>query len=268
MILYNIATQHKTLDEAWSFWFDLIQSHIPPETGKKRTPMKSRDGNVVGEVINATTVISDPTRCIMRNEIRKLPMRYLIGEMLWYRAAQNTLDGIQNYTPAWDRMSDDGVHVNSNYGWCIHEKFGFDQWNYIKELLKKDPATRQAIVHIKTAEDSLSNPTKDMNCTLTLQFFIRDRALHLTVNMRSNDLWMGFPNDIFQFTAMQIQLAMELGVGIGIYTHNAGSLHLYERDYETALSNLSKMCTSPIDGVSAIERGGTTVNVTTHKGND
>ena len=41
---------------------------------------------------------------------------------------------------------------------------------------------------------------------------------------------MGFPYDVFSFTAMQCKMAMELNVGIGTYTHIAGSLHLYERN--------------------------------------
>ena len=51
--------------------------------------------------------------------------------------------------------------------------------------------------------------------------------------MRSNDVWMGFPYDVFQFTCMQILMSMELGVEIGTYTHIAGSLHLYERNVIT-----------------------------------
>ena len=35
---------------------------------------------------------------------------------------------------------------------------------------------------------------------------------------------------MFQFTCMQILMAMQLGLEIGTYTHIAGSLHLYERD--------------------------------------
>ena len=60
----------------------------------------------------------------------------------------------------------------------------------------------------------------------------------MTTYMRSNDLWMGFPNDVFQFTAIQIYLAMRLGVKLGSYTHIAGSLHLYDRDYQTSLKNI------------------------------
>ena len=242
MIHYNECFKAKDIDEAWNHWYSMITSNTTTE--------QSRDGVVVGEIINATTTIEDPTRCILKSQVRKLPMRYLVGELLWYMSGQNTLKSIQTITHAWDRMSDDGETVNSNYGWCIQHKFGFDQWNYVKELLQKDPDTRQAVIHIKTAENSLEHPTKDMNCTVAIQFFIRQEKdgpkLHMTVYMRSNDLWMGFPNDVFQFTAMQILMAMELGIGVGTYTHHAGSLHLYERDYKKSLENIS--ASQPVEG--------------------
>ncbi len=219
MIRYNQMIKVNNLDDAWEFWYDLLNKDACLES--------SRDGEVVGEVINATTVIEDPTRNIMKSPIRDLSMRYAIGEMLWYMSADNDLKSIQMYTKAWDRMSDDGETVNSNYGHCIKYKFGFDQWLYVKNLLVSNPNTRQAVIHIKTADNK---PSKDVNCTVCLQFFIREGKLYLTTYMRSNDLWMGFPYDVFQFTNMQVLMAMELGVEVGTYTHIAGSLHLYERN--------------------------------------
>ena len=58
--------------------------------------------------------------------------------------------------------------------------------------------------------------------------------------MRSNDLWLGFPFDVFQFANMQVLMAMELGVELGTYTHIAGSLHLYERDFKVGWDNVNK----------------------------
>lgn len=205
--------------EAFEHWFKLLNS--------QNLQASSRDGGIKGEVLNAVTVIKDPTRGIVQSSIRKMPMRYAIGELMWYLSGNRNLSAIQNYTKAWDRMSDDGKTVNSNYGWCIQHKYGFDQWEYVKDLLIHDPNSRQAVLHIKTAEDI---PSKDVNCTVCLQFLIRDGKLHATVYMRSNDIWMGFPYDVFSFTALQCKMAMELGVKIGTYTHIAGSLHLYERD--------------------------------------
>lgn len=226
------------IDDAWRYWFNVLTA----DAGST----ESRDGAVVGEQLNAVTVIKDPTRCILKDKIRKLPMRYMIGELLWYLSGNNKLSAIQLYTKAWDRMSDNGETVNSNYGhriqYAIDEETGeyFDQLKMIEEMLTKDPASRQAVIHIKQARNLVENPSKDVNCTVCLQFFIREEKLYMTTYMRSNDLWMGFPNDVFQFTAMQIYLAMRLNVALGSYTHHAGSLHLYERDYQTALKNIGE----------------------------
>lgn len=218
-MLYNQFFECRTADEAFEHWYELLAGMNEDNT--------SRDGDVVGEIINAVTVINDPTRCIMTNKIRNMPMRYAVGELLWYLSGNNSLKEIQKYSSAWDRMSDDGQHVNSNYGYCIQKKFGFDQWDYIKKMLTDSPMSRQAVVHIKTADNK---PSKDVNCTVCLQFFVREGKLYLTTYMRSNDVWMGFPYDVFQFTAMQVLLSMELGLELGTYTHIAGSLHLYKRD--------------------------------------
>ena len=237
----NVSVKCKTIDEAWEFWYERIS-----ELAKNGITDTSRDGDVVGEVLNAVTTIEDPTRCILKSPIRKLPMRYCVGELLWYLSGNPRLKAIQLYTGAWDRMSDDGETVNSNYGHRIQNAVDevdgklFDQMKMVEHLLSVDPSSRQAVIHIKQARDVLVNPTKDLNCTVCLQFFIREGKLYMTTYMRSNDLWMGFPNDVFQFTCMQIYLAMRLNVELGSYTHVAGSLHMYERDYQKSLENIEE----------------------------
>lgn len=218
---FNVQVKAKDIDEAWCEWYGKLI--------KQNDNADSRDGDVRGEIINAITIIDDPTKNIMKNKLRNLSMRYAIGEMLWYMSANNSLKEIQKYTKGWDRMSDDGKVVNSNYGYCIKKKFGFNQWACVRNELKRNNQTRRAVIHIKDAK-YFESKEKDINCTVCLQFFIRDNKLYMTTYMRSNDIWMGFPYDVFQFTNMQVLMSMELGVDLGTYTHIAGSLHLYERD--------------------------------------
>lgn len=189
----------------------------------------SRDGDVVGEILNAVIEISDPTRGIVQSKRRNMSIRYALGELLWYLSGSNRTKDIARYSTVWERLSDDGVTANSAYGYRIREAFGFDQWAFVKQKLEADPMDRQALIHIK---DASNVPSKDIPCTCVLHFQIRSHMLYLTVYMRSNDVWTGFPYDVFAFTSLQILMAMELGVGIGSYTHIAGSLHLYERNLE------------------------------------
>lgn len=194
----------------------------------------SRDGAVVGEVTDAVFCVEDPTRNIVTSPVRKMPMRYAVGELAWYLSGSNRVQDISQFSKVWEKLSDDGETNNSAYGWRILSKFGFDQWEYVKELIRKDPNTRQAVIHIKDADNHV---TKDTPCTVYLQFLLRNGKLNLSVHMRSNDIWMGVPYDMFSFCFLQVKMAMELGVEVGQYTHYAGSLHLYERDYKKALAN-------------------------------
>lgn len=249
----------RTIDEAWEQLFNDITA-----TEEDRTLVKaSRDGMVVGEILNAVVVIEDPTRCILKSKIRKLPMRYAVGELLWYLSGNPELKAIGVITKNWERMSDDGKTVNSNYGYRIQNGIDevtgevFDQLKMVEHMLKETPDSRQAVIHIKAPRNLVEFPTKDVNCTVCLQFFIRNEKLFMTTYMRSNDLWMGFPNDVFQFTCIQTYLAMRLGLGLGSYTHIAGSLHLYERDYETAKKNISAISEdTKIDDATEIRTGG------------
>ena len=56
--------------------------------------------------------------------------------------------------------------------------------------------------------------------------------MHTT--MRSQDLWLGFPYDIFANTVLQKLLAGWLGVALGEYHHYVDSLHLYDEHVEAA----------------------------------
>ena len=116
-------------------------------------------------------------------------------------------------------------------------------------MLKADPNTRQAVIHIK---DASNEQTKDLPCTLTLQFLIRGGKLNLIANMRSNDIWLGFPYDAFSFTCLQMKMAMELGVEVGFYIHMAGSMHLYKRNFvgDTEVKEKTK---KPVVRKSAVE---------------
>lgn len=73
-----------------------------------------------------------------------------------------------------------------------------------------------------------------MPCTVTYRFFIRDGRLEMHTSMRSQDLWLGFPYDLFTATTLQELLAGWCGVDVGAYHHEVSSLHLYRRDLHVA----------------------------------
>src|SRR5690606_23041711 len=54
--------------------------------------------------------------------------------------------------------------------------------------------------------------------------------LHMITSMRSNDFIFGFQYDVVMFTMLQETIANSLGIDVGNYIHNAGSMHVY-KDY-------------------------------------
>jgi thymidylate synthase len=201
------------------------------------------------ELISAKLTLTDPRRRIPALPIRKWSLAYAMGELAWYLAGDDSLDFIQRYAPSYGKFSDDGVRLHGAYGPRI---FGTSlaagdrpvQWLECVALLKRDPDTRQAVMAIFEADDC-GVGSKDVPCTLSLQFLIRNGALSLIVNMRSNDLWLGTLYDVFCFTVLQELMANELGVELGVYYHHVGSLHLYEKNYNDAARVLDACRSDP-----------------------
>lgn len=204
-------------------------------------------GQKIREIICASFVIQDPRNRLLYIPERKFSLQYVVAEILWYMLGDNTTEWIGNYSSMWNGISDDGVTANSAYGSRIfkahdyhhfhaegsyHSELPRDwtQWKFVKEELKRDPDSRRAVIHIRQPQDSYL-ATKDVPCTNTLQFFIRDKKLMLVVNMRSTDLIFGLGNDVPAFTFMQEMMAFELGIELGPYVHVSNSLHVYERHF-------------------------------------
>lgn len=198
-------------------------------------------GEKVKEIINYSIVVDDPRNRVITFAERKTSMKYLLGEFIWYLSGSPNVQDINMYSKFWDAIAKEDGTVNSNYGTRIfgHSKlYPFNQWNKAKELLHKDKDSRQAIIRINHADD-YTYVNHDVPCTLTLQFFIRNNALQLVVNMRSNDIWRGYCNDQFQFTMLQELMMLELrefypDLQLGKYYHNAASMHIYEMHFEQA----------------------------------
>lgn len=188
------------------------------------------------ELFSAAFTLRRPrNRCIANSERRwNLPLA--IGEFCWHVSGSNELQFIEYYAKRWREFAEDGSTIRGScYG---HRIFGQpnespSQWQQIVELLRKDPASRRAVLNFQEpAEDLITQ--KDIPCASTMQFLVRDSRLHAITCMRSNDVIWGLPYDVFLFTMFQELLASELGLTLGTYTRTVGSLHLYERHFDLA----------------------------------
>jgi thymidylate synthase len=197
-------------------------------------------GQLTKEISPAAITITNPLKNVISHPVRDLNYGFMVGELLWILEGKNNLD-ITHYNSVWGNFTDDGETLNGAYGQRIFKWNGYDvdtdkkviidQFELAYQQLKKDPQTRQAsIVLFNPARDYKS--TKDKPCTNLLRFTIRDGKLNMLTMMRSNDIWWGYPYDVFNFTMLQAIMASKLGIEVGKYTHIADSLHIYERHFE------------------------------------
>jgi thymidylate synthase len=106
-------------------------------------------------------------------------------------------------------------------------------------LLKEKPTSRRAVIQLYDAED-IAGSWKEIPCTCSLQFSLRDGSLDLLAHMRSNDATLGLPHDIFAFTMLQEIIARSIGAKLGSYHHSVGSLHMYLKHAEKARKYLEE----------------------------
>jgi thymidylate synthase len=150
----------------------------------------------------------------------------MVAEWLWMMFGHSNVESIAQYNSIIRQFSDDGVWLTGAYGPHVR-----GQLPRVLSKLKADSTTRQAVIVMPRPMVE----TKDEPCTLSWHFMIRNGALNCVVNMRSSDIWLGVPYDVFSFTMLQNCIAGELHVPIGSFTLNCASSHLYDRDHEKAV---------------------------------
>lgn len=194
------------------------------------------------EMSGLSIYISDLRQNILVHPARHLNYRFMVAEWLWIALGRDDLEPLARYNSVMRNFSDDGQALAGAYGPRL-----FPQWPWVHQLLEDDPDTRQAVVSIWTPRPTVS---KDIPCTIALQFLQRDGRLNCIAAMRSSDAWLGLPYDVFCFSQLTNCLAGELGVEPGWLQLNLGSSHLYEEHWEKAAAVLQhadegELLTSP-----------------------
>ena len=204
--------------EAWQYQLQYIL-----DNGSKVSPR----GKPTLEVDHPSLAI-DMRRPAVHVKERGLNYSFMAAEALWMIRGDDTVSGIAPWNSNIEKFSDDGETFFGAYGPKI-----VDQADYVVDKLLEDPSTRQAVLTIWR-----ENPpeSKDIPCTVTMDFQIRDGKLDCHVYMRSSDIWLGLPYDIFNFSAVAAWIAcrhnervgLEGKADLGTLYWTAGSSHLYE----------------------------------------
>lgn len=160
---------------------------------------------------------------------RKMSYKFAFAEALWILKGDNRLEPMATYASYLRNFSDDGLTLSGAYGPPF-----VDQAGYVVDCLTKDVNSRQAVVSLWRPRPG---PSKDIPCTLSLQWMIRSLRLHCVATMRSSDAWLGVPYDVSTFSILSAAILIRLrkpDVKLGNLYLTAGSQHLYAIDHKPA----------------------------------
>jgi thymidylate synthase len=187
-------------------------------------------GHMTKEMLGYQTVV-DMRRPVVNvaERINGTYFAFMCAEAAWILSGDNKVSTIGAFAPSIHKFSDDGRYFFGAYGPKIA-----DQISGVVRTLKTDPDTRQAVMNI-WRENPIA--TKDVPCTISVQFLIRDGKLHCNDTMRSSDAWLGWPFDVFNFSMLShfvCLLLRDQGVDVepGLLRLTAGSQHLYAKNFE------------------------------------
>jgi thymidylate synthase len=197
------------------------------------------------ELAGVLVEITQPRARLSRTETRGKAFSCL-GELLWYLSGSNNLEFIRYYISNYVKESEDEVTIYGAYGPRLFDFRNNNQIANVIALLRKNPNTRRAVIQIFDSDD-IACERKEIPCTTTFQFMVRDNRVHMLTTMRSNDAYLGLPHDVFCFSMLQEIIARSLGIELGTYRHFVGSMHLYDRDLSKAEEFVSELLQSRIE---------------------
>lgn len=212
---------------------DLISSIIA--FGRVSSPRAKPSTEVVGNSISFAM-----SRPLVTSRARKLGYRFAPAEAAWILSGDNRVATIKQYSKFIWEFSDDGFFYSGAYGPKV-----VDQLTYVCDVLSDDQDTRQAVIDVWRPNP---RPGRDLPCTLSFQFLIRDDMLHVVQTMRSSDAWLGYPYDAFNASMLAGYVLLLLRdrktrgrtiSRLGYHTMMIGSSHLYMKDYDAAKALLS-----------------------------
>lgn len=167
---------------------------------------------------------------------RNLNLDYIRQEFQWYLGGDPSDLRICRHAKIWRGCVNRDQTLSSNYGYYWFTRGGIAK---AVQLLKNDEFSRRAVCSVYNQFEHSKPGVKDIPCTTTVGFMIRNKKLHMGVHMRSNDLVFGLGNDAPCFHWIHRIVYWLLhdkyrDLKMGDYAHRVDSLHVYERHFDMA----------------------------------
>jgi thymidylate synthase len=218
----------KTADEIWQLAANEFRS-----SGVSRS--QTGRGGETKEILHAAFVLHEPRQRWVIQRQPPLNPAFAIAEIVWMLGGRNDSAFLKYWNSKVAKFAGSGETYHGAYGYRLRRHFGLDQLERAYLALQHNPNSRQIVLQIWDAQIDLPDEegnavSEDIPCNVTSMVKIRDGKLEWMQVMRSNDLVLGLPYNLIQWTTIQEVLAGWLGVELGAYNHLSDSLHLYTRN--------------------------------------
>jgi thymidylate synthase len=179
---------------------------------------------------------------------KKVAWKTAIKELLWiWQHKDNNVDNLNKMgVKIWDEWQQEDGTIGSSYGYQMGKKVRkmyagkalngnptyiyFDQVDYLLHELKHNQSSRRHITSLWNIDDLDGMALQP--CVWNTHWQVLEGKLHLTVGVRSNDIGLGNPFNVFQYYVLQRMITQVTGYKLGTLTFNIDNIHAYERHLE------------------------------------
>ena len=197
------------------------------------------------ELLHALIAIRDPRQ--RWTTVRRPAMNpaFALAEVVWILRGRRDAAFLTPWNSSLPKYVGETADLHGAYGERLRSRFGFDQLKHAAGALTEKPNQRQVVLQIWDPASDLPMPdgrprAADIPCNVCAMLKISNGQLYWTQIMRSNDLILGLPYNIVQWTIIQEVVAGWLEVEVGPYSHYSDSLHIYDRDASFGLTQESQ----------------------------
>jgi thymidylate synthase len=194
----------------------------------------SRSG-ATQELLHVGLTVHDPTQRWVVSRCPAINPAFALAEVVWIIAGRNDARFLTYWNRSLTKYAGAADCFHGAYGFRLRHHFGLDQMKRAYEALLSNPDSRQIVLQIwDPATDLPASDGRPQNadipCNASALLKIRDSRLEWMQVIRSNDLFLGVPHNLIQFTSVQEVMAGWLNVGLGSYNQISDSLHVYDSD--------------------------------------
>lgn len=188
----------------------------------------SRNGPVLVARYPVITTYLHPTERVLFNPVRDANPVFHLVEAIWMLAGSNDVESLLPFNSGYSAYANEGI-VHGAYGHRWRVTFGVDQILGVIRVLKRDPASRQAVMAMwDPYSNDLEGNYKDRPCNTHIYFDCRGGKLNMTVCCRSNDMvWGAYGANVVHFSLLQELIAHGIGAPVGVYRQFSNNFHVY-----------------------------------------